>query len=56
MCDDLSHDTWAVKVNCESQSAIFLVKNRGFYKRTKHIRTKFNFIWNVIADGSRIMV
>ena len=40
-----------VKISCDSQSAIFLAKNGGYHERTKHIRTKFNFIRDVIAAG-----
>lgn len=51
-CEDLNYDQGAVKVNCDSQSAIFLAKNGGYHERTKHIHTKFNFIRDVIANGS----
>lgn len=52
VCEDLSYDQGAVKTNCDSQSAIFLAKNGGYYERTKHIHKKFNFIRDVIGDGS----
>ncbi|XP_048634026.1 secreted RxLR effector protein 161-like [Brassica napus] len=52
VCEDLSYDQGAVKINCESQSAIFLAKNGGYHERTKHIHRKFNFITDVIEDGS----
>lgn len=50
--EDLGFDQGAVKINCDSQSAIFLAKNGGYHERTKHIHTKFNFIRDVVANGS----
>lgn len=52
LCEDLDYKHGAVKINCDSQSAIFLAKNGGYHERTKHIHTKYNFIRAVIADGS----
>lgn len=52
VCEDLKYDQGAVKINCDSQSAIFLAKNGGYHERTKHIHRKFNFIRDVIGDGS----
>ncbi|WZY85955.1 hypothetical protein YC2023_032339 [Brassica napus] len=52
LCEDLDYKQGAVKINCDSKSAIFLTKNGGYHERTKHIHTKYNFIRDVIADGS----
>ncbi|CAA7016274.1 unnamed protein product [Microthlaspi erraticum] len=41
----------AVKVWCDSQSAICLSKNNVFHERTKHIAVKYHFIRDVIEDG-----
>ena len=40
-----------VEVHCDSQSAIYLAKNFVYREKTKHIKTKYNFIREVIADG-----
>lgn len=37
---------------CDSQSAISLSKNNTFHERTKHVAIKYNFIRDVIEEGS----
>ena len=34
-----------MKINCDSMSAIYLVKNQINHARTKHIDVRFYFIW-----------
>lgn len=55
-CEELGYEQQAGKINCDSQSAIFLAKHGGYHERTKHIRTKFNFIREVIATGEVTVV
>lgn len=45
----LSQDS--VEVYCDSQSAITLSKNDVFHERTKHVATKYHFIWDLINAG-----
>lgn len=52
VCEALDYEQGAIKINCDSQSALFLAKNGGSHERTKHIHTKFNFIRDVVANGS----
>ena len=45
-----------VSVFCDSQSAIHLAKNQNtFYKRTKHIDIKYNFVRDVIAKKELLL-
>lgn len=39
-----------VDIHCDSQSAIYLASNFVYREKTKHIKTKYNFIREVIAD------
>ena len=55
-CEELGYEQQAVKINYDSQSAIFLAKIGGYHERTKHIRTKFNFIREVISAGEVVVV
>ena len=34
----------------DSQSAIFLVKNSAFHSKSKHIQTKYHFIYYLVED------
>lgn len=43
--------TGTIKVNCDSQSAIYLSKNFVYRERSKHMAVKYNFIREVIAEG-----
>ena len=35
---------------CDSQSAIYLIKDQMFYERTKHIDVKYHYVRNVISQ------
>ena len=39
-------------VRCDSQSAIYLIKNQRFYEHTKHIDINFHFILDFIEERS----
>ena len=41
----------AITIHSDSQSAIYLVKNLVFHKRTKHIETRYHKIREWIEDG-----
>ena len=41
-----------VKIFCDNQSAIQLIKNQVYHERTKHIDVKLHFIRDEVAKGS----
>ena len=51
ICEDLGFEQEAAEIQCDSQSAIYLSKNNMFHERTKHMKVKYNFIREVVADG-----
>lgn len=51
ICEEMKLNKGEVEVHCDSQSAIYLAKNFVYREKTKHIKTKYNFIREVIADG-----
>ncbi|CAA7042283.1 unnamed protein product [Microthlaspi erraticum] len=51
LLQDFGFKQEAVKVWCDSQSAICLSKNNLFHERTKHIAVKYYFIRDMIDDG-----
>ena len=51
MLDDLGIDQNLLKINCDSMSAIYLVKNQVYHARTKHIDVRFYFIREILDEG-----
>ena len=51
ICEEMKLSDDVVDIHCDSQSAIYLASNFVYREKTKHIRTKYNFIREVIADG-----
>ena len=47
---ELGFSQEAVKIYCDSQSAIALAKNAVCHERTKHVQTKYHFVRDLIAD------
>jgi hypothetical protein len=47
----LSGDTSCIDLFCDSQSAIYLIKDQMFHERTKYIDVKYHYVREVIAEG-----
>lgn len=50
ICEDLGFEQEAAEILRDSRSAIYLSKNNMFHERTKHMKVKYNFIREVVAD------
>jgi hypothetical protein len=50
--DLLGRDTGAVELRVDSQSALAFAKNPVFHERSKHIRVRYHFIRDYLAEGS----
>jgi hypothetical protein len=50
--DLLGRDIGAVELRVDSQSALALAKNPVFHERSKHIRLRYHFIRDCLAEGS----
>eukprot|EP00253_Pinus_taeda_P033212 PITA_33212 len=42
--------TGSYKIDCDSQSAIFLAKNPAYHSKTKHIDVQYHFVRDMIED------
>ena len=51
LLDDLGIDQDLLKINCDSMSAIYLVKNLMYHARTKHIDIIFHFVREILDEG-----
>lgn len=49
--NELGFKQEAVRIHCDSQSAIALAKNAVFHEKTKHMAVKYNFIRDLISEG-----
>jgi hypothetical protein len=48
---ELCGDDYCIKLFCDSQSAIYLIKDQMFHERTKHIDIKYHYVRDVVARG-----
>ena len=52
---ELNEDFQISIVFCDSQSAIFLLKDQMFHERTKHIDVRYHFVRDIIARGDIVV-
>ena len=41
----------AVRLDCDSQSAIFLAKNPAYHSKTKHIDVQYHFVRDMVEEN-----
>ena len=46
----------AIRIDCDSQSAIFLAKNPAYHSKTKHIDVQYHFVRDMIEDKKVLLV
>jgi len=46
----------AIRIDCDSQSEIFLAKNLAYHSKTKHIDVQYHFVRNMIEDKKVLLV
>ena len=46
----------AIRIYCDSQSAIFLAKNLAYHSKTKHIDVQYHFVRDMIEDKKVLLV
>ena len=51
LLDDLEIDQDLLKINCDSMSAIYLIKNQVYHAKTNHIDVRFHFIRKILDEG-----
>jgi hypothetical protein len=50
LCSGIGLVQQAVRIECDSQSAIFLVKNLDYHSKTKHIDVQYHFVRDMIEE------
>ena len=50
LCSEIGFKQQAVRIDCDSQSAIFLAKNPGYHSRMKHIDVQYHFVRDMVES------
>src|SRR6202034_1808807 len=50
LCSSIGLAQGAIRIDCDSQSAIFLAKNPAYHLKTKHIDVQYHFVRDMIED------
>jgi len=56
LCSNMELVQGAVKIDCDSQSVIFLAKNPAYHSKTKHINVQYHFVRDMIEDKKVLQV
>jgi hypothetical protein len=48
LCSRIGFEQQAMRINCDSQSAIFLEKNPTYHSRMKHIDVQYHFMRDMV--------
>eukprot|EP00253_Pinus_taeda_P003016 PITA_03016 len=55
-CSSMGLVQGAIRIDCDSQSAIFLAKNPAYHSKTKHIDVQYHFVRDMIEDKKVLLV
>jgi hypothetical protein len=50
LCSGIGFEQQAMRINCDSQSAIFLAKNPTYHSRMKHIDVQYHFMRDMVEN------
>jgi hypothetical protein len=50
LCSGIGLVQQVVRLDCDSQSAIFLAKNPTYHSKTKHIDVKYHFVRDMVEE------
>ena len=50
LCSGIGLAQQAVRLDCDSQSAIFLAKNPAYHSKTKHIDVQYHFVRDMVEE------
>jgi len=56
LCSSMGLVQGAIRIDCDSQSAIFLAKNPAYHSKTKHIDVQYHFVRDMIEDRKVLLV
>jgi hypothetical protein len=50
LCSGIRFEQRAMKISCDSQSAIFMAKNPAYHSKAKHIYLQYHFVRDVVES------
>eukprot|EP00253_Pinus_taeda_P014751 PITA_14751 len=56
LCSSMGLVQGAIRIDCDSQSAIFLAKNPVYHSKTMHIDVQYHFVRDMIEDKKVLLV
>jgi hypothetical protein len=56
LCSGIGLVQQVVRIDCDSQSAIFLVKNPTYHSKTKHIDVQYHFVRDMVEDKKVLLM
>eukprot|EP00253_Pinus_taeda_P029006 PITA_29006 len=56
LCSSMGLVQEAIRIDCDSQSEIFLAKNPAYHLKTKHIDVQYHFVRDMIEDKKVLLV
>ena len=55
LCSSMGLVQQAIRIDCDSQSEIFLAKNPAYYSNTKHIDVQYHFV-RYMVEAKRVLL
>eukprot|EP00253_Pinus_taeda_P014285 PITA_14285 len=56
LCSSMGLVQGAIRIDCDSQSAIFLAKDPTYHSKTKHIDVQYHFVRDMLEDKKVLLV
>jgi hypothetical protein len=56
LCSCIGLVQQAVRIDCDSQSAIFLAKNPTYHSKTKHIDVQYHFVRDMVEEKKVLLM
>jgi hypothetical protein len=56
LCSSIGLVQQVVRIDCDSQSAIFLAKNPTYHSKTKHIDVQYHFVRDMVEEKKVLLM
>jgi len=56
LCSSMGLVRGAIRIDCDSQSVVFLAKNLAYHSKTNHIDVQYHFVRDMIEDKKVLLV